>query len=344
MKLNEVLERYDKAADFYLHEKKMQNISQATFRNYSNAIRYFREFFVNLHDREEEVKEPGYLDFQKWRDSLNDRGLGLTTINRYLTIMHRFFSFVSDQEFKDISFYERNPVATRIIPSDSKASKRQYEEILSDDDVVKLWENTPKVGIGIKTCNWARNYAIVIMLLTTEVRNKELLDLKLSDLDFEYGEIQVHHGKGDKYRCVDMPELAQTAVKLYIQSGLRPSGLSDDDYLFGTTSEKGFGANVRNGQWKRGTQQWLTELVTRHVRLVTGVDDVGTHDLRHVGARLDLHNGATPAELQYKLGHSSFSTTQIYCGKLQQSRKRASAERVYQERDIQTARNKRMVV
>lgn len=344
MKLNEVLERYDKAVAFYLHEMKMQNKSENTMILYTKELKYFRDFFESTHAGDEEVKDPGYLDFQMWRDSMNENGLSLCTMNRYMADVRSFFSFVSDPGLGEMRFYENNQFSSRIIPSNIRAEKRPYDEILSDDDVVKLWDNTPKKGKGIKTRNWPRNYAIVMLLLTTEIRNKELLDLRLSDLDFEYGEIQVQHGKGDKYRCVDMPEMAQTAVKLYLQSGTRPSGLSDDDYLFGTTSAQEFGTNERNGQWKRGTHQWLRDLVKRHVRLVTGVEEVGTHDLRHVGARLDLHNGVSPIELQYKLGHSNFHTTQIYCGKLKQSRKRASAERVYQERDIQTARNKRMVV
>lgn len=344
MILAEVLERYDKAVDFYLREMKMQNKSENTMLLYTKELKYFRDFFERTHAGDEGVKDPGYLDFQMWRDAMIESGLSLCSINRYMSDIRSFFAFVSDPELREMRHYENNPMPARIIPSNKKAEKRPYDEILSDDDVVKLWENTPKIGKGLKPRNWPRNYAIVMLLLTTEIRNKELLDLRLSDLDFEYGEIQVQHGKGDKYRCVDMPEMAQTAVKLYLQSGTRPSGLSDDDYLFGTTSAQEFGTNNRKCQWKRGTHQWLRDLVKRHVRLVTGVEEVGTHDLRHVGARLDLHNGASPAELQYKLGHAKFSTTQIYCGKLQQSRKRASAERVYMERDIQTARNKMMVV
>jgi len=44
--------------------------------------------------------------------------------------------------------------------------------------------------------------------------------------------------------------------------------------------------------------------VESHVRAVTGVPDIRSHDLRHVGARIDLNAGMKQEELQSKLGHT----------------------------------------
>lgn len=343
MTLTAVLQNYDSAVSFFLHEMEAKHRSKNTISNYTRYLGFFREFYAETHSNDSDVKDPSYLDAQMWRDSLEERGFKASTISLYLTSIKKFFDFCSDESLGEDRFFQKNPVARRMFPEQRFESRKPYDEILSDNDVSKLWNNEPVRKAGVKVQHWPRNYAIVMMLLATEIRNKELLDLKVSDLDFEYGEIQIWEGKGNKYRCVDFPEIAQTAVKLYLQSGLRPEGLSDDDYLFGTTGANELGNTVHDCEWHRGSRAWLTALVTRHVKLVTGVDKVGTHDLRHVGARLDLHNGMRAEELQAKLGHENIHTTQIYSGKLGANRKRITAKRVYLERDKQTRRNKAML-
>lgn len=80
------------------------------------------------------------------------------------------------------------------------------------------------------------------------------------------------------------PELAQSAVRLYLASGIRPQDLPDTAQLFGTTSKKGvFGTRERDGAWTAGSAEWLSALVMRHVKAVTGVSGVRCEDLRHIG-------------------------------------------------------------
>lgn len=340
MKKQAVLEKFDKAVEMFLRENKGRKLSKSAQEGYELILRCFRRFWDEAHGEDEEVNDFGYLDFQMWRDDMEDRGLSDMTISQYLTIARAFFAFASDEDV--CGLYPKNPVSARLLP-ETNYTNRPYDDILTDEQVLKLWDNTPIHKRGVKVENWPRNYAMVILMLTTELRNKEVLDLKVSDLDFEYGEIQVMHGKGDKYRCVDFPEIAQSAVKLYLKSGLRPEGLGDDDYLFGTFHPGGQGVFGKCGTWKRGTTNWLSTIVQRHVKLVTGVDMVRSHDLRHIGARLDLHNGMRAEELQAKLGHANLVVTQIYSGKLGTKRKRVTAKRVYDERDMQARRNEMML-
>lgn len=346
MTLTEVLNKYEAAKEFYLGEIKAHHRSNHTLRSYDLSLRKFGDFFAKAHAGEDEVNDPSYLDFRAWRDEMEENGVTVGSIERYMLNVRQFFNFVSDESLGEMRFYERNPLPVRVVPSNAKERAKPYQEILSDEAVSKLWKNEKfTAGKGKKTGKWARNYAIVMVLLATEIRNKELLDLKLSDVDFEYGEIQVMAGKGNKYRCVDCPEIALTAIKLYLESGERPSYLTEDDYLFGNNRPKGtFGRAADNEQeWNRGSRQWLSKLVEGHVKEITGVAGISSHDLRHVGARLDLHNGMSVEELQAKLGHSSPNTTQIYSGKLGTNRKRVTAMGVYEERDLQAARNKMML-
>ena len=80
-------------------------------------------------------------------------------------------------------------------------------------------------------------------------------------------------------------------------------------------------------------------MVESHVFAVTGVHNIRSHDLRHVGARLDLNSGMDHYALQSKLGHANPQTTQIYSGKLMARVGRSSAKEVIAERDYQAQRN-----
>lgn len=341
MTLQEAVDRYDGAVDFLMKEKEIDGRSKKTLSSYSDTFRQFRSFFIDLHRDDEEVNDPGFLDMQKFRDSLFERGNKISSVNLKMTHMGILFDAMSDESLGECRVYDRNPVTSRVKPSIRKEYKKEYDQILTDEQVVKLWKNEPPKNY--RGWTWPRDYAMIMLFLTTEIRNSELADLRVSDLDYEYGEITVRRGKGDKKRCVEFPEIAQYAVKLYLESGARPAELSDDDYLFGTTYEKRKGAGINTAfgkeEWHKLSRQFISWAVEKRVKKITGVSSVMSHDLRHVGARLDLNNGMEPIELQSKLGHSHFLTTEIYCGKLGTKRGRASAERVFRERDIQAERN-----
>lgn len=330
---SQAMTHFEKATTAYLRNLEITGASPQTVQNYSQRLDAFTNFMWNNGYT---LQGPSFVVVQAWRDSLRESGLKLTSISQYLVELRAFFAWASDPEMGEHRWYESNPVVKSLMPDTRKAEKRPYDALLTDQQVMQLWRNNP-----VRTNRpefWPRNYAIIILLLTTDIRNAELLDLTPGDLDFENAELVINHGKGDKYRVVPFPPLAQTAVKLYLNSGLRPENLPADAPLFGTMGEV---SNRR--EWGRGTRIWLTNLVERHVKAVTGVSSIRSHDLRHVGARIDLNSGMTLEELQSKLGHESMNTTQRYSGKLCSRRGRDSAKKVLLEQDIQARRNSEML-
>lgn len=317
------------ASHQYLKNVSATSPSPRTATAYASTLTDFMNFFIA---GDENYKDPTYTTIAAWRDSLVERGLSPNTVRQYLVRLHMFFDFACDEACG--GWYQANPVSKRFFPQVGREQARPYDPILTDRQVMLLWRYDKAPGCRRDT--WPRNYAIVIMLLTTELRNAELLSLTPADLDWESGELIVERGKGNKFRRVEFPEIAQSAVRLYLASGLRPKDLPDTAPLFGTTSPKEFGARVRDSQWTRGSSQWLSGIVLRHVKAVTGVDNVRSHDLRHVGARLDLNSGMSQAELQSKLGHANPNTTQIYSGRLLSRAGRKSAVLVREEQDKQS--------
>ena len=318
------------ATDAYLKNVSATSPAPKTAATYTSTLVDFMNFFIA---GDENYKDPTYTTIAAWRDSLVERGLTPNTIRQYLVRLHMFFDFACDPACG--GWYDTNPVSRRFFPQTARESRRPYDAILTDRQVMLLWRYNKAPGCRRDT--WPRNYAIVILLLTTELRNAELLSLTPADLDWEAGELVVERGKGNKFRRVEFPEIAQSAVRLYLASGLRPKDVPDTAPLFGTTSPKEFGARVRDSRWTRGSSQWLSGIVLRHVKAVTGVDNIRSHDLRHVGARLDLNSGMSQAELQAKLGHANPNTTQVYSGKLLGRSGRKSAVLVREEQDKQSA-------
>lgn len=331
---NATYKKFCAATQEYLLNLEATGAAPITVDLYSRHLAAFADFIF-----ENDIRyEMGYPVVQAYRDSLINRNLKMTTVRQYLKELRSFFEWASDLSLGKSRWYDVNPVSKRLIPDGRKSEKRPYDVILNDDDIMKLWRNIPPRTHAKTAPFWDRNYAVVILILTTGIRNQELLALTPKDLNWKDEEITIVHGKGDKFRIVDFPLIAQTAIKLYLASGLRPDWAKDDEPLFGTQTDK-TGLKVVKSVWNRGTPQWLSNLVEKHVYLVTEVSYVRTHDLRHLCARIDLNGGMSLEELQSKLGHESIATTQLYSGKLAPRKYREEAKRIYEERDFQAHRN-----
>ena len=329
------IQRFDRAVSLYLENHRYCGSSEQTIKNYAGRLAIFRRFWLEKCEQQP-LHDPDSTIIREWRNSLVDEGKSARTVAQYLSELRYFFIFASDDELEEDKIYDRNPVSKRIIP---KPEQRPYDEILSNDLVMKLWKN--EAPIPQLKPNWARNYAIVVLLLTSEIRNKELLDLRLYDVNFPDGYITIESGKGGKFRVVDIPEIAVIALKIYLQSGIRPSCALETDPLFGTSAGPD---GHDSGGWHRGTAQWLSSVVERHVAAVTGVSGVRSHALRHIGARLDLTSCVMGMEmLQGKLGHASPSTTQIYCGRLTSRRQTISAKEVMAAQQEAAEQNRKKV-
>ena len=319
------------ATDSYIKNCAATGASPRTVEAYTATLENFVNFFI---ESKENYADPSYATILLWRDYLIDSGCSTYTVALYVNRLRTFFDYASDPECG--GWYANNPVSRRLTPDTRKTARRPYDVLLTDQQVMKLWRNDKPATAKAKT--WPRNYAIVIMLLTTELRNAELLDLTPADLHWEDGELSVESGKGSKFRRIEFPDIAQSAVRIYLASGIRPKDLPDTAPLFGNTAPKGtFGPRTgdESREWQRGSRQWLSTLVESHVRAVTGVPDIRSHDLRHVGARIDLNAGMKQEELQSKLGHTNPNVTQRYSGRLLSRTGKRSAALVLEARERQ---------
>ncbi len=143
-----------------------------------------------------------------------------------------------------------------------------------------------------------RDRAMFELLYSSGLRNKELRDLKVEDLDFAKRVVTVREGKGGTGRLVPFGRRAKEAIDLYISKSRPTLKKKPTNYLFLTD---------------HGNQ--ISACMLRYTMNRYRDPDNRTstpHILRHACALHMLRAGASIVHLQKLLGHERITTTTIY--------------------------------
>lgn len=242
-------------------------------------------------------------DIAAFKASLGD--VKVTTLSFHLEHLKLFFDWCEGMEIISVS-----PVKSFLFPNKKNISQvrnRPIEEKLTVDEAMKML--TSAKPAWMRSGTFPRNQAICAILITGGMRNQELAALRPCDLDFDSGCINVLHGKGDKFRTVPFPKIAQDLVIAYLASGYRPESCTETDPLFGTVPKSGEG-------WNSMDRHILSEIVRRTVESVAGKDKIRSHKLRHAFASVSREMGMSKEDIQECLGHASLDTTERYLDRL----------------------------
>ncbi|MCF6354451.1 MAG: integron integrase [Candidatus Polarisedimenticolaceae bacterium] len=179
-------------------------------------------------------------------------------------------------------------------------------------------------------------YLMAALLYGTGMRLMECVRLRVQDVDFEYNQIMVRDGKGQKDRVVPLPKLLEPLLMEQLE---RAQVLHLQDL------EKGFGEvflpDALARKWPNAPKEWLWQYVfpsgrlsldprsgktRRHHMHENGLQKaikfaaqkanitkrVNCHCLRHSFATHLLASGYDIRTVQELLGHADVSTTMIY--------------------------------
>ena len=142
-----------------------------------------------------------------------------------------------------------------------------------------------------------RNRALFATMIFAGLRVREVLNLKLHDIDLENDNIFVRCGKGAKDRMVPLCLKLKIYIQEYLQERCRLR--RETPYLF--TSGNGDRCMTYNGMKK----------VIEAVRERSGIHFTN-HGLRHTFATLMVEGGCDIFALSKMMGHSDIKTTTIY--------------------------------
>lgn len=164
---------------------------------------------------------------------------------------------------------------------------------------------TEEINTLLQLCNGKnptdkRNKLIILVLAKTGLRNKELCNLKLTDIDWQRHEITIHHSKHNKTRTIPIEHkllygTTYPSLKNYIDYWRINS---DKTHVF-TTKKGKIGPNYLRNLIKR---------LARHA----GMHWLHPHSFRHYAATNILRAGISIRIVQEILGHSSIKTTGGY--------------------------------
>ena len=255
-----------------------KGLSKNTVSSYKNDI---SSFFTWCDKEHLDLLKIIDLNLNNYISNLFSIGLKSSSINRKISSIKHFYLFLLKKKVIKNS------------PADEITTPKQEKYLptsMSEDEVESLL-GSPKSSIKIER----RDKAMIEILYATGMRISELVNLKLTDIDFNRSVLKVF-GKGSKERLVPYGEKAAEALRIYLED--RKKLDSKDVFL----SNRGTRI-TRGAFWQR---------IKIYIKRENLKSSISPHTLRHAFATHLLNRGADLRSVQILLGHSDLSTTQIY--------------------------------
>jgi site-specific recombinase XerD len=185
------------------------------------------------------------------------------------------------------------PLSADLLRIKPPAQPRALPRFLTPEQMQRLTQTVAQ-ATNIDTVRGVLDQAWFLTLTYTGVRLSELLNLRLSDLDFTGGRLFVIGGKNGHERVIYLAPALTSALAHYLT--LRP--VSDDDHLWLSPS----GKPLRPWTVTNRLQQWGAMCNV----------PVTAHRLRHTFATQLVNQGLPLTSIAKLLGHQTLNMTQHY--------------------------------
>lgn len=257
--------------DMYIASKRLENCSEGTINQYRRVINMFLQF-INKPIATIITDDIRYF-LIKYKEA---RNISATSLNNTRQYLFCFFTWCTNNDY-----IAKNPCAN------IKPIKEESKERTAFTDV--------ELELIRKSCNDnARNKAIIETLYSTGCRVSELVNIKISDIDFINRKVKLF-GKGKKWRTTGLSCKAIMAIQDYLNTKNY-----DSEYVF---------TAIRAPHNVIGKTN--VEKLMRQISAETNIE-VFPHRFRHTMATTAIANGMPVEQVQIILGHESIDTTQKY--------------------------------
>ena len=276
----------EKIKDFENFLRFERNFSDNTLDAYLRDVRKLRDF------AEFDMNDTGplvitYENIQEFLYHLSKKKFSERTQARWISSIKAFFKYLVEDEAR-----EDNPATLLEGPK----LGLYLPDTLSFDDVNRIIK-----AINISTDLGRRNHCMIEVLYGCGLRVSELIDLKMSNINFKESYLKVE-GKGDKARFVPLAAYTAELIKQYIKEIRSKYKINKkcEDILF---------LNSRGSSMSRV----IVFIIIKELTEMAGINKkISPHTFRHSFATHLLQNGADLRYIQEMLGHSSITTTEIY--------------------------------
>lgn len=276
-------EDFETSLHMFLRDCKIRNLSEHTVKYYRNELIAFR----NMLEKQGISTYPEDITLKTLKDhvilymmeKLNRKE---SSINTRLRAIRAFFNFlekegmITENPVRDLSLLKQKKTVIETF------TREQLHAILRQPDQ--------------STFTGFRDYTIMLLLIETGIRARELVSLSVSDIRWEDSQILVD-GKGNKERLVPI----QTTMKRQLKKYVAVRGDIPSDALFVTIDN----TPLSRRQLQTRIQKYGRMANIKNVRC-------SPHTFRHTFAKMAVQNGADVFSLQAVLGHASLEMVRNY--------------------------------
>lgn len=260
-----------------------RNYSENTVAGYIHDVELLSEYMA---EKSLDIKAVEESHLHEFLASLRDLGIGPRSQARILAGIRGFFRYLVLEKIIEI-----NPAELL----DSPRQTLHLPEVLSIEEIDAMIAAIPK-----EKDESLRNEAIIEMMYGSGLRVSELVNLRISRLNFEEGFMLVE-GKGSKERVIPISPRALALTKLWLQDrALLNIAPEASDILF------------LNRRGKQLTRVMIFYIIRNLAELAGIKRKISPHTLRHSFATHLLEGGANLRSIQELLGHESLTTTELY--------------------------------
>lgn len=275
MKMTVATEKtFKEGCEDYLLDCKARNLREGTLKHYTDVMKQLYKFIPE----DTPIEKMNANTFKKFIIQMGERPeINSQSLNTYARDLKTLMYFFMRQEYI--------PKVKLDVPKVDKTPIETYT-----DSELQILLKKP----NLKKCSFTeyKMWVMTNFLLSTGVRQKSLLNIKIRDLDFDSEFINITHTKNRKALIIPM----NSDIKKILLEYLRYRGGEADDYLF---------CNIYGKQLAKST---MIHTLLEYNR-ARGVEKAGTHRYRHTFAKKWVLMNGNIVTLQKILGHSSLQMT-----------------------------------
>jgi len=267
----------NKFITYLLSEKRF---SEHTIKSYTTDLKQFTSFLSAEFQIIDEINEISFQIIRTWIASLLEKGLSPRSVSRKISTLKTYFKFL----IREGELVE-NPIMKVVAPK----SNKRLPVFIEEDQIASLL-NEVQFETGFIG---QRNKLIIELFYVTGIRLSELINIKISDVDFNNQSIKVL-GKRNKERIIPLSSSMINSLDNFTENN------QNNHFLF------------TNLDGDKLYTKLVYRLVNKYIAKISSVNKKSPHILRHTFATHMLNNGADINAIKELLGHANLSATQVY--------------------------------
>ena len=269
---------YFKEFIFFLTSEK--RFSNHTITAYKNDLLQFFSFLKKDHLLINDLELISFKIIRNYVAFLLESDIKARSVNRKISTLRSYFKFLVRMDY-----LSTNPMLKIIPPK----SVKKIPVFIDQESMLALLNEVSfeKGFIG------ERDKLIIELFYVTGVRLSELINIKISDINFDGCSVKVL-GKRNKERIIPLSNSIANEISSFIlKYDLRT-------YLF---------TNLKK---QKVYNKLVYRVVKKYIGKISSIDKNSPHILRHTFSTHMLNNCADINAIKELLGHANLSATQVY--------------------------------